>query len=88
MIVSIPSNPFGFQILEFITVKNRASLDGFEIKRAMQMPERPALSLGRYFAGRKAMDIEGLGHALIDQLVDDGLVKSLPAVSAMRPPME
>jgi DNA ligase (NAD+) len=32
----------------------------------------------RYFAHRKAMDIEGLGPALIDQLVDGGLVKSLP----------
>jgi DNA ligase (NAD+) len=32
----------------------------------------------RFFAHRKAMDIEGLGPALIDQLVDSGLVKSLP----------
>ncbi|MDR2115961.1 MAG: NAD-dependent DNA ligase LigA [Planctomycetaceae bacterium] len=29
----------------------------------------------RYFAGRNAMDIEGLGKELIDQLVDSGLVK-------------
>lgn len=29
----------------------------------------------RYFAGRGAMDIEGLGIALIEQLVDNGLVK-------------
>lgn len=32
----------------------------------------------RYFASRHAMDIEGLGTALVDQLVDTGLVKSLP----------
>jgi DNA ligase (NAD+) len=32
----------------------------------------------RYFAGREAMDIEGLGPALIDQLVDKKLVQSLP----------
>jgi DNA ligase (NAD+) len=32
----------------------------------------------RFFAHRGAMDIEGLGPALIDQLVDGGLVKSLP----------
>ncbi len=32
----------------------------------------------RCFAGRPAMDIEGLGPALIDQLVDRGLVRSLP----------
>ena len=31
----------------------------------------------RYFAHRGAMDIEGLGPALIDQLVDQGLVKSI-----------
>jgi DNA ligase (NAD+) len=32
----------------------------------------------RFFAARQAMDIEGLGPALIDQLVDEGLVQSLP----------
>ncbi len=31
----------------------------------------------RYFAGRDAMDVEGLGEKLIDQLVDAGLVRSL-----------
>ena len=30
----------------------------------------------RFFAGRNAMDIEGLGKELIDQLVDSGLVRS------------
>lgn len=30
----------------------------------------------RYFAGRNAMDIEGLGDKLVDQLVTDGLVQS------------
>ncbi|MDR1269350.1 MAG: NAD-dependent DNA ligase LigA, partial [Planctomycetaceae bacterium] len=30
----------------------------------------------RYFAGRNAMDIEGLGRELIEQLVDSGLVKN------------
>ncbi|MBL9094832.1 MAG: NAD-dependent DNA ligase LigA [Planctomycetaceae bacterium] len=32
----------------------------------------------RYFAHRQAMNIEGLGPALVDQLVDRGLVRSLP----------
>ncbi|HLI75775.1 MAG TPA: NAD-dependent DNA ligase LigA [Acidobacteriaceae bacterium] len=32
----------------------------------------------RFFAARQAMDIEGLGPALIDQLVDQELVRSLP----------
>ena len=31
-----------------------------------------------HFAGRRAMDIEGLGDKLVDQLVDSGLVRSLP----------
>ncbi len=30
----------------------------------------------RYFASRNAMDIEGLGDKLVDQLVNDGLVKN------------
>jgi DNA ligase (NAD+) len=32
----------------------------------------------RFFAARRAMDIEGLGPALIDQLVDRGIVNALP----------
>ena len=31
----------------------------------------------RHFASRKAMDIEGLGDKLVDQLVDTGLVRSI-----------
>src|SRR5262245_268496 len=34
----------------------------------------------RAFARRSAMDIEGLGEKIIDQLVDGGLVKSIPDV--------
>ena len=33
-----------------------------------------------HFAGRKALDIEGLGDKLVEQLVDGGLVESLPAL--------
>ena len=33
-----------------------------------------------HFAGRRAMDIEGLGDKLVDQLVDGGLVTSLPGL--------
>ena len=33
-----------------------------------------------HFAGRKALDIEGLGDKLVEQLVDGGLVDSLPAL--------
>jgi DNA ligase (NAD+) len=32
----------------------------------------------RFFAHRNAMDIEGLGEAIIDQLVDHGMVRSIP----------
>ena len=31
-----------------------------------------------HFAGRRAMDIEGLGGKLVDQLVDGGVVRALP----------
>jgi len=33
-----------------------------------------------HFAGRRAMDIEGLGDKLVDQLVDGGIVTSLPGL--------
>lgn len=33
-----------------------------------------------HFAGRRAMDIEGLGDKLVDQLVDAGIVQSLPGL--------
>ena len=31
-----------------------------------------------HFAGRRAMDVEGLGDRLVDQLVDSGLIRTLP----------
>ncbi len=31
-----------------------------------------------HFAGRRAMDIEGLGDRLVDQLVDTGVIRTLP----------
>ncbi|MFO1287270.1 MAG: NAD-dependent DNA ligase LigA [Rubrivivax sp.] len=31
-----------------------------------------------HFAGRRAMDIEGLGDKLVDQLVDAGIIRTLP----------
>ena len=33
-----------------------------------------------HFAGRRAMDIEGLGDKLVEQLVDGGIVQSLPGL--------
>ncbi len=33
-----------------------------------------------HFAGRRAMDIEGMGDKLVDQLVDGGIVLSLPGL--------
>jgi len=31
-----------------------------------------------HFAGRRALDVEGLGDKLVDQLVDSGLIRTLP----------
>jgi DNA ligase (NAD+) len=36
-----------------------------------------------HFAGRRAMDIEGLGDKLVDQLVDGGLVRTLPELYSL-----
>jgi DNA ligase (NAD+) len=36
-----------------------------------------------HFAGRRAMDIEGLGDKLVDQLVDGGLIRTLPELYAL-----
>ena len=38
----------------------------------------------RFFASRNAMDIEGLGTALIEQLVDTGLVRSIPDIYRLK----
>ncbi len=38
-----------------------------------------------HFAGRRAMDIEGLGEALVDQLVDRGLVKDVADLYHLTP---
>jgi DNA ligase (NAD+) len=37
----------------------------------------------RFYAHRNSMDIEGLGTAIIDQLVDSGLVRSIPDVYSL-----
>ncbi|OGD23158.1 MAG: DNA ligase (NAD(+)) LigA [Candidatus Aminicenantes bacterium RBG_13_59_9] len=37
-----------------------------------------------HFASRRAMDIEGLGEALVDQLLDKGLVKKIPDLYGLR----
>jgi DNA ligase (NAD+) len=36
-----------------------------------------------HFAGRRALDIEGLGEKIVDQLVDSSLVESLPDIYAL-----
>jgi DNA ligase (NAD+) len=37
-----------------------------------------------HFAGRRAMDIEGLGEALVDQLLAAGLISSVPDIYGLR----
>ena len=39
-----------------------------------------------HFAGRRAMDVEGLGDKLVDQLVDGGVVGTLPELYALAAP--
>ncbi len=50
-------------------------------------PDCPAQIRRRleHFAARGAMDIEGLGEAMVDQFVTAGLVKSLPDIYALDP---
>ena len=50
--------------------------DGSEVAIRCVNPQCAALIKGniRHFASRTAMDIEGLGKALVEQLVDEGLV--------------
>ncbi len=36
-----------------------------------------------HYAGRRAMDIEGLGDKLVDQLVDGGVIRTLPDLYAL-----
>jgi DNA ligase (NAD+) len=36
-----------------------------------------------HFAGRRAMDIEGLGDKIVDQLVDAGIIRTLPELYKM-----
>jgi DNA ligase (NAD+) len=36
-----------------------------------------------HFAGRRALDVEGLGDKIVDQLVDGGLVRTLPELYAL-----
>ena len=37
----------------------------------------------QHFAGRRAMDVDGLGDKLVDQLVDSGLARTLPELYAL-----
>jgi DNA ligase (NAD+) len=39
-----------------------------------------------HFAGRRAMDVEGLGDKLVDQLVDGGLIRTLPELYTLATP--
>lgn len=38
-----------------------------------------------HYAGRRAMDVEGLGDKLVDQLVDAGIVSTLPDLYQLQP---
>ncbi len=59
--------------------------DDAEVAVRCVNPACPARLEGtlRHFAGRSAMDIEGLGRALVEQLVAAGLVQSVPDLYAL-----
>ncbi len=59
--------------------------EGEAVRRCIN-PDCPAKIKARiqYFAMRKAMDIEGLGEALVEQLVDRGLVKDVADIYYLR----
>lgn len=50
-------------------------------------PSCPAQLRARilHFAGRKAMDIEGMGDAIVDQLTERGMVKELSDIYRLKP---
>jgi DNA ligase (NAD+) len=59
--------------------------EGEAVRRCIN-PDCPAKIKARvlYFAMRKAMDIEGLGEVLVEQLVDRGLVKDVADIYYLR----
>jgi DNA ligase (NAD+) len=59
--------------------------EGEAVRRCIN-PECPAKIKARiiHFASRKAMDIEGLGEALVEQLVDKGLVKDVADLYSLK----
>lgn len=57
-----------------------------EAVRRCTNPVCPAKVLARalYFASRKAMDIEGLGYVLVETLVNNGMVKDVADIYALK----
>ena len=44
-------------------------------------PAQVKESIKHFFASRKAMDIEGLGDKVTEQLVDEGLIRDIAGIS-------
>jgi len=59
--------------------------EGGAVRRCSN-PDCPAKIKARilYFASRKAMDIEGLGYVLVDTLVDNGMIKDVADIYALK----
>ncbi|MDT8998767.1 NAD-dependent DNA ligase LigA [Paucibacter sp. APW11] len=60
------------------TVRERGGMD-YRCSGGLSCPAQVKQAM-LHFAGRRAMDIEGLGDKLVDQLVDGGIVLSLPGL--------
>lgn len=71
----------GSKIIQFEKIANLKTIVRSEKEKAyrcvagMSCPAQLKASL-RHFASRTALDIEGLGEKIVDQLVDNGLVKN------------
>lgn len=63
---------------------SKASREGVYLRCHNPLCPAQAKRLIKFFAGRDAMDIEGLGPALIEQLVDKGLLKDYADIYSLK----
>jgi len=70
--------PRSCPVCDSATVREKGGMD-YRCSGGIFCPAQRKQAL-LHFAGRRAMDIEGLGDKLVEQLVDAGIVDSLPSL--------